>query len=172
MGKYLFKASKEQRRTWYSCLYCWLRVDIWPHICLKFWKIHMKIKIKEGVAQTYSREKVFLEISKNTFSCRTPPMAASEIMNIFVDVSLFFREWFSGTWIHVSHDSEWIEKIIFYFSPVLANGHFIVNQASVAIVICSHLLNLFQPLVSFHTPRKHQKTRNQGVWEETWHELG
>ena len=49
-------------------------------------------KIKEAAAQTYSREKVFLEIFKNTFSCRTPPMAASEIMNTFVDVSLFFRE--------------------------------------------------------------------------------
>ena len=39
----------------------------------------MELLSSEAVAQRFSVKKMFLEISKNTFSYRIPPVAASEI---------------------------------------------------------------------------------------------
>ena len=89
-------------------------------ILIKFqaWDLHF-IKI-ESLAQVFSYE--FCKISKNTFSYRTPPVAASDNLppeNYSVDVQKsnmqqFFLQWWSFTFVRlkqISVEQDYARKI-------------------------------------------------------------
>ena len=86
------------------------------YICLESSKNF--IGITEAVARRCSVEKVFLEISKNTFSYRTPLVATSGKTHNLMIISIFFCKKFCKEFCKIS------KKTFSYIAPpVAASGY-------------------------------------------------
>ena len=81
------------------------------YICLESGKNF--IGITQAVTQMCSLEKVFLEISKNTFCYRTPFVATSGITHNLMIISIFFCKKFLKEFCKIS-------KKTFYRTPLVA----------------------------------------------------
>ena len=86
------------------------------YICLESSKNF--IGITEAVARSCSVEKVFLEISKNTFSYKSPSVATSGITYNLMVISIFFCKKFRKEFCKIS------KKTFSYRTlPVAASGY-------------------------------------------------
>ena len=106
------------------------------YICLESSKNF--IGITEAVGRRCSVEKVFLEISKNTFSYRTPSVATSGITHNLMIISIFFCTKFRKEFCKI------FKKTFSYRTPpvaasgykLLKNSPFFLNRTNYRRIPC------------------------------------